>query len=640
MPYHRRMHVTRVRISGFRGIGTADIVLSDRTVLVGPTSAGKSTIIDALSLVLGRERMVRDLTEHDFFGSTPAEATRLKIIATISGFQPDDPAHHPNWFKDRRGIPKWWSLSRHSTQAARDTEHTALAVEIAFAARFATEELRVDHRRYFHDSDDDIDPFAGDEGANPVPSSLLGEIGYYVVPAHRTRERIFSFGSDIFRRLIVSENAIPSNELLSERDRLRSPEAKIEQSGGMKAIVERINAEFSRLLPSKPSFELRVTSTDSESLLNSLVPHYRYQSDAALPAQRHGSGLVSLQTLILLLEFGRSRRESGSNFILAIEEPELHLPPGMQRRVVHRARRAATQTIITTHSPRVAAFYDASELLVLEKHQGRLTASSLLDKPLDHTASNAMRKLLTDSRTQVVEALLHDFIAVPEGRFDFEVLRLLVDAFELGETADLPDAADFGALVGIIPTHDAAIVDTLILIGRVRSDVFAIVDGDAAGDEYVKTLLKLQSPPPLIVQWSDGMDIEDVLAWVAAPVIGDKLEDLVSAMPETDYEIGTAEDFIAALHRKTNEKPAGFKNNLLAYETIVSSIRTEPRSMLRLREFFTALVSAVRAEAHAMLVDDPRSTERVRVVKWKHAVTSDRRGSGSGKDDRSDDGGR
>jgi len=47
------------------------IKFGNHTVIVGPNGSGKSTIIDAMSLVLGRTRVVRNLTEHDFYGRLP-----------------------------------------------------------------------------------------------------------------------------------------------------------------------------------------------------------------------------------------------------------------------------------------------------------------------------------------------------------------------------------------------------------------------------------------------------------------------------------------------------------------------------------------------------------------------------------------
>lgn len=42
-----------------------------QTMLIGPNGAGKSTILEALALLFGRDKLVRTLTEHDFYGNNP-----------------------------------------------------------------------------------------------------------------------------------------------------------------------------------------------------------------------------------------------------------------------------------------------------------------------------------------------------------------------------------------------------------------------------------------------------------------------------------------------------------------------------------------------------------------------------------------
>jgi putative ATP-dependent endonuclease of the OLD family len=53
------MHIARLKISGFRGVRSADITLGRHAVLVGPNNSGKTTIIEALALLFGRDRLVR-----------------------------------------------------------------------------------------------------------------------------------------------------------------------------------------------------------------------------------------------------------------------------------------------------------------------------------------------------------------------------------------------------------------------------------------------------------------------------------------------------------------------------------------------------------------------------------------------------
>jgi putative ATP-dependent endonuclease of OLD family len=68
------MQVALLEIQNFRGIRTGKLQFRDHTVLIGTNNSSKTTIVEALALVFGRDRLVRNLTEHDFFGSNPQPA--------------------------------------------------------------------------------------------------------------------------------------------------------------------------------------------------------------------------------------------------------------------------------------------------------------------------------------------------------------------------------------------------------------------------------------------------------------------------------------------------------------------------------------------------------------------------------------
>jgi predicted ATP-dependent endonuclease of OLD family len=72
------VQIAELRIKGFRGIHYAKLKLAKYNILIGPNNCGKSTVIEALALLFGRDRLVRDLTEHDFFGSAPLPPTEFR----------------------------------------------------------------------------------------------------------------------------------------------------------------------------------------------------------------------------------------------------------------------------------------------------------------------------------------------------------------------------------------------------------------------------------------------------------------------------------------------------------------------------------------------------------------------------------
>lgn len=609
------MRVLALHIEGFRGIRKADVVFGEHAALVGPNGSGKSTILDALSLTFGRTQLVRELTEHDFFGSTPAEATRFRLVATVGGFSTEEPDDHHEWFREGRGVPKRWNTKTSKADPQPSADASTLCVQIGLAARFDHEELKVEQIRYFHDDDEVVDPF-DDEVVNPFPNRLLNEIGFFVLPVRRTWEATVSFASELFRRAVATLGGIPAQTLLEERDRLRAPSKPLEDEALLKPLVDRMNEQFRQLLAEAPQLKLRLTATDSEALLRALVPHYAPAGGVVLPASRHGTGILSLQTFVLLLEIGRERRKQGLPFILALEEPELHVPPGLQRKLVAQAVAISQQTICTTHAPRVAAFYPATSTLVIDRAGGDLSATPMLAASLTPTATSVQRKLYLDDRSRIVDALMHHRVLVPEGRGDHEWLRLLSDLVETGEHAfgaTPDDSTPFGAVVGVVPTHSSAVQDTYEELRRLHRGVVPLVDGDGAGETKLAGLLKLSPAPSTILAWRDGWEIEDAVMWILR---ADEAAVIQPLNERLGWEVASVDDVLAKF--KTKDGPGRAKTDYLAYEEIASVIRVSAPCRERARVLLDAMTRAILGKPDdcvALVVDKEKSTATTTVIR-------------------------
>jgi hypothetical protein len=73
-----------------------------------------------------------------------------------------------------------------------------------------------------------------------VPPRLIRDVGFFLVPAGRTWDRVVSFGSELFRRVVASGNGQPP------------------------ARFQGLNAVFDRLQSSIGSDKLREKSSDCE----------------------------------------------------------------------------------------------------------------------------------------------------------------------------------------------------------------------------------------------------------------------------------------------------------------------------------------------------------------------------------------
>jgi putative ATP-dependent endonuclease of OLD family len=63
------LKISRLKIRNFRGIKSADLLFPDHVVFIGDNNTGKSTILEAIDLVLGPDRLNRrpPIDEHDFY---------------------------------------------------------------------------------------------------------------------------------------------------------------------------------------------------------------------------------------------------------------------------------------------------------------------------------------------------------------------------------------------------------------------------------------------------------------------------------------------------------------------------------------------------------------------------------------------
>jgi putative ATP-dependent endonuclease of the OLD family len=594
------MQIANLRIENFRGIREGTVNFDRHTVFVGPNNCGKSTVIEALALLFGRERMVRALTEHDFYGSNPLPADRIRLVATVIGFDGDDPTQHLDWFRDDRGIVKWWNPVGRVIRSQRQHQDWRLACQVAFAARFNREELEVETKRYFHDDDGIGDVFAGDEIVTQLPTQLIRDVGFFLVPASRTWDRTISFGSELFRKVVAAAAGQPSESVIAERDRLRDPLNRLEEDQHLAPIVASLNEELRGFFGTTPTLHLRVTATDSEGLLEAVLPHYAHLGAALpLPARRHGSGLLSLQHLLLLLQFGRLRSDRNEGFWMALEEPELHIPPALQRRLVHRIQALSTQTLVTTHSPMVAALAAPQGVTILRTEAGNLSSVPLLSSVLPAATPNSVRKLFQVNRVETIAALMHDFVLVPEPRTDYEWLSLLVRTVDLHQGWAADEASSFDSSVGVIPTHDGAVVRTVEALSPLHPRIVALVDGDPEGVGYSNQLLAAGAPNSgVIIRWPLGQMLEDVIGWIVEADAACLGAMAIQPAPATVAEL------VARLKHE-DRLTHGLKKDTSAYEAVAGAIGSNNACRGRALTLLNALSAGVQATANPHLVEDP-----------------------------------
>ena len=275
---------------------------------------------------------------------------------------------------------------------------------------------------------------------------------------------------------------------------------------------------------------------------------------------------------------------------MALEEPELHLPPAAQRRVLARLQSLLTQTIISTHSPLVAAYCEATALLIIRNDSGVLSARPLLEQPLRQDTPNAIRKLFQINRIDVAAAMMSEFVLVPEGKLDFDWLGLLMRVVELDRYSQEPCL--FGVRVGLIPTGDARIGDTCEVLAKAHPHICALVDGDAAGDKYERGLTAGADGVRKVLRWPEGWTIEDVVGWIIAA-------DEIPVMARLNQALRCAprdRPTLVARLKSGDRAEDGLKGDLVAYELVASALADNRLCAARARTVLHSLAEACAGE--------------------------------------------
>ncbi|EKT58379.1 DUF2813 domain-containing protein [Providencia sneebia] len=99
------MYLERVEIYGFRGINRLSLALNKNTVLIGENSWGKSSLLDALTILLSPEQENYQFTQHDFHHPAGEDETRFRSLQIVLKFREGHEGRHRSFrFKNLMSV--------------------------------------------------------------------------------------------------------------------------------------------------------------------------------------------------------------------------------------------------------------------------------------------------------------------------------------------------------------------------------------------------------------------------------------------------------------------------------------------------------------------------------------------------------
>jgi putative ATP-dependent endonuclease of the OLD family len=412
------MKIVRVCVRNFRGIADGEVHLDGHTVLVGDNNAGKSTLLEAIDLVLGPERLSRRpvVDEHDFYAGFYVDVDKKEVVpiqveVVVAGLSDEQQRHF-------REHIEWWDSSAQKfldgpPAAGTDQPHVGAALRVFFNGWYDVEE----------------DDFAGDTfyALPQLPHGAYVRFttgdkrrcGFLLLRTLRTGARALSLerGSllDIILRLQDTQLKM-WEDLLNQLRKL--PVGEQQQIGTLLASVQDAVRHY---VPSDWAEDphMRVSDLTREMLRRTLTVFMgtgAKRPDGTLyaaPYQHQGTGTINTLVLALLSIIAELKQ----NVIFAMEEPEIALPPHTQKRIIKSVRQKSAQAIFTSHSPYVLEEFDPGQVRVLKRANGALS-----ETPAAYPPSVKPKAYRSEFRTRFCEALLAKYVLIVEGRTEFDAL--------------------------------------------------------------------------------------------------------------------------------------------------------------------------------------------------------------------------
>lgn len=504
------MRACRIDISHFRGIKAATFLLPRHAVLIGDNNTGKTSILEALDLALGPDRLNRfpPIDEHDFFQG--------KYLAEVP--DPEAETDQDQIAGGQAGEPAEAAVEIAETADAVPTEAPRIEVEVAIAdlsedqkARFGdyvefwdaeadkfyddpnpegvdpvhiTEALRVTFHGWY---DADEDDFQGktyftrslNEAGTPVEFRKKDKqiCGFLYLRSLRTGSRALSLERGSLLDIILRLKEVRPQMWVDTIDKLAGFTVAAEPALGISGILESINAALKKYVPKEWGVEphLKVSNLTREHLRKVITAFIATgEGDHAAPFYRQGTGTINMLVLAMLSQIAADKQ----NVIFAMEEPETAIPPYAQKRIVHEIRSLASQAIFTSHSPYVLEEFALNETVVL----GRNASGELSRQSITLPANLKLKAYRQDFRTRFCEGLLSRRVLIAEG--ETETTAFPVVCRRLAELN--PTGYKSLEALGICTLNagsDSKIAGMAKLFADLGKSTFALCDKQDAADE-------------------------------------------------------------------------------------------------------------------------------------------------------------
>lgn len=422
------MKVTRLTISNFRGISDAVLHFDGHTLLVGTNNVGKSTVCEALELVLGPDRLSKfpPLNEFDFYNATYIEADKetpvpLRIEVVLTDLSDDITnncgSYLEFWHKEQLRLLEEGEVD------IIDNPVVETCLRLETIGKYNVEEDEFEAQTFFSHSPNELDG-----SLKSVSKTVKRMIGFLYLRTLRTGSRALSLERGSLLDVILRLGKIRTGLWEESIERLRDLDPPIDQNASnLRPVLESIEKHLAQYIPIQgngKSSRLFVSQLTREHLRKTMAFFLSMTPDQKpVPFQEVGTGTLNTLVLALLSFIAEIKKD---NVIFAMEEPEIALPPHTQRRIVNYLLTKTTQCFVTSHSPYVIEQFEPKQIQILR----RSDQAQLSSAPVVLDGGIKPKTYRKHARRGLCEAMLGKAVIVAEGLTEQVALWAVAEKME------------------------------------------------------------------------------------------------------------------------------------------------------------------------------------------------------------------
>ncbi len=591
------MQVTRIKIENFRGIKKATLDLSKHAVVLGDNNTGKTTVLEALDLVLGPDRLNRmpPVDEHDFYqgryvakfeeaeqdpaegaspkagagktdgpaqndggqagaaisnpasdtatGAAAEDALQIRVDVTVIDLSEEQQSRFGDY------IEFWDTEQRKLYQEASpegvDAPTISAALRVTFIGKYDTEEDDFEGQTFY--------TITLADGSKPESFSKKDKqvCGFLYLRSVRTGSRALSLERGSLLDIILRIKEVRPQMWEAAISEISAISVAEDSSLGISGVLQSINEALKKYVPKEWGIEphLKVSNLTREHL-RKVITAFIATGDGthAAPFYRQGTGTINMLVLAMLSQIAEDKQ----NVIFAMEEPETAIPPYAQKRIIHEVRKLASQTLFTSHSPYVLEEFSLDETVILSRDAAGTLKQSAVSLP----DGVKLKRYRQEFRTRFCEGLLARRVLIAEGATEASAFPVACRRLAELDPAKYTSLEVLGVCV-VDAGGEGSIPDMAKLYKQIGKRTFALCDLQAPaaqaeieaqvehlymhGEKGIENLILKNTPKAAMKRFADLLQWpSDLLAKFPDPKV-DVIDALMAYFGKKKGDLGIAE---------------------------------------------------------------------------------------------------